>query len=258
MLIERFSNLEFTGWNDLKEAITQLIREGVYQNFVDIHAAMEPMDPDGFQPSRHRMHGSMAGPLGYRRFLPWHRAYLIAFERELRRINPDLSIPYWDWDADAGRLVGFPHETDELFREVGWEWERQLGTTPSDRPRPRREPWFTREGEIQSLQNFEGSYYVFTRYLENNPHNRGHGWIGGDMANPMISPRDPAFWFHHAQVDRIWALWQQNNPGEHAYLSDEEARLDPWDEEFDVRSINDISDLGDDSYRYVGPREIVS
>lgn len=24
----------------------------------------------------------------------------------------------------------------------------------------------------------------------------------------FISPGDPAFYFHHAQVDRVWTLWQ--------------------------------------------------
>ena len=241
MNIQRFSNLEFERWDVLSDAIAQLIREGTYQRLVEIHAAMESVDPDGFQQSVHRMHGSRSGPLGYRRFLPWHRAYLIIFERELRRINSDLSIPYWDWNADAGRLVGFPLPTDPLFQEIGWEWRRQLGTTP----------WFTSEEEVQDLQDFSGTYYRFTQLLENNPHNRGHVWVGGDMANVMTSPRDPAFWFHHAQVDRIWALWQQNNPGERAHLLETEALLDPWQNEFNVDSVNNIHDLGRDSYEYV-------
>ena len=25
---------------------------------------------------------------------------------------------------------------------------------------------------------------------------------------PMSSPNDPAFWMHHANVDRVWAQWQ--------------------------------------------------
>ncbi|WP_420903229.1 tyrosinase family protein [Streptomyces clavuligerus] len=30
-------------------------------------------------------------------FLPWHRKYLIDFERELKKIDASVSIPYWDW-----------------------------------------------------------------------------------------------------------------------------------------------------------------
>lgn len=39
-------------------------------------------------------------------------------------------------------------------------------------------------------------------------HNSGHRWIGGHMGR-SASPNDPIFWLHHANVDRIWALWQE-------------------------------------------------
>ncbi len=47
----------------------------------------------------------------------------------------------------------------------------------------------------------------------------------------MISPADPIFWMHHAQVDRIWSLWQANpaDAGKHPTLSGADAILDPWD-----------------------------
>ena len=47
-------------------------------------------------------------------------------------------------------------------------------------------------------------------------HNAGHRFIGGHMAG-AFSPNDPVFWLHHANVDRIWAQWQDyqvaQNPG---------------------------------------------
>jgi tyrosinase len=39
-------------------------------------------------------------------------------------------------------------------------------------------------------------------------HDRVHEWIGGDMRTGT-SPNDPLFYLHHANVDRIWAGWQQ-------------------------------------------------
>ena len=30
-------------------------------------------------------------------FLPWHRAHLAGFEKVLRDIEADVTIPYWDW-----------------------------------------------------------------------------------------------------------------------------------------------------------------
>ena len=50
-------------------------------------------------------------------------------------------------------------------------------------------------------------------------HNAGHNFIGGHMGRGF-SPNDPIFWLHHANVDRIWANWQDNrlqaNPGSSA------------------------------------------
>lgn len=30
----------------------------------------------------------------------------------------------------------------------------------------------------------------------------------------MSSPNDPVFWLHHCNIDRLWAEWQRENPGE--------------------------------------------
>ncbi|KAL2120474.1 hypothetical protein VTJ04DRAFT_4501 [Mycothermus thermophilus] len=40
-------------------------------------------------------------------------------------------------------------------------------------------------------------------------HAAGHFTIGGDPGGDLFAaPGDPAFWVHHAQVDRVWWLWQ--------------------------------------------------
>lgn len=33
------------------------------------------------------------------------------------------------------------------------------------------------------------------------------------MGDTYSSPIDPLFWLHHAQLDRIWANWQEGAPG---------------------------------------------
>lgn len=46
-------------------------------------------------------------------------------------------------------------------------------------------------------------------------HNGIHNWIGGaigSMTSPGFAAFDPIFWLHHAQIDRIFALWQALNP----------------------------------------------
>lgn len=42
-------------------------------------------------------------------------------------------------------------------------------------------------------------------------HSRGHRFVGGDMQATTAPMNDPIFYLHHAQVDRLWAAWQEAN-----------------------------------------------
>lgn len=42
-------------------------------------------------------------------------------------------------------------------------------------------------------------------------HGLGHLYISGDMGSGGAPPNDPMFFLHHANVDRLWAMWQDNN-----------------------------------------------
>jgi tyrosinase len=43
-------------------------------------------------------------------------------------------------------------------------------------------------------------------------HLGGHNTIGGDAGSDFYnSPSDPYFWFHHAQIDRVWWAWQNQD-----------------------------------------------
>ncbi|KAH8586174.1 hypothetical protein B0O99DRAFT_656959 [Bisporella sp. PMI_857] len=46
-------------------------------------------------------------------------------------------------------------------------------------------------------------------------HNSVHGMVGGDqghMSELDYASFDPSFWLHHANIDRIFAIWQNINP----------------------------------------------
>jgi tyrosinase len=80
------------------EGLLALKRQGRYDEYVHWHHAtmipsvwpFEPRDPS-YRTGMHR------GPS----FLPWHREFLLQVEMDLRTIDSSISIPYWDWTADA-------------------------------------------------------------------------------------------------------------------------------------------------------------
>ncbi|EPS41920.1 hypothetical protein H072_4142 [Dactylellina haptotyla CBS 200.50] len=65
------------------------------------------------------------------------------------------------------------------------------------------------------------NFYAFDRVVEGGPsfeasgiHGGGHYGIGGTlgtMGDLYVSPGDPSFWLHHANLDRVWWSWQKLN-----------------------------------------------
>ncbi|HEU4406503.1 MAG TPA: tyrosinase family protein [Polyangiaceae bacterium] len=55
----------------------------------------------------------------------------------------------------------------------------------------------------------EHPFWFFWDALEQGwrTHNAAHNFLGGQMAG-SLSPNDPVFWLLHAEVDRLWHLWQ--------------------------------------------------
>lgn len=157
----------------------------------------------------HRMH-SMDG--GTQRFLPWHRKYLLECEKLLRRYEPSVRIPYWDYAND--------HERPD------WVW-----SPPEVR---RRTPG---EGFGASLPNqatmneilANSTYTGFTFALESDAHDKVHNWCNGTITAPPTAAQDPIFWLLHANVDRIWNIWQETHNGVPHFFNEGDAVLDPWE-----------------------------
>jgi tyrosinase len=45
-------------------------------------------------------------------------------------------------------------------------------------------------------------------YSHSGLHASGHFAIGGDSGDLYSSPNEPAFFMHHAMLDRVWWIWQ--------------------------------------------------
>ncbi|KAM0228639.1 hypothetical protein ACHAPO_010611 [Fusarium lateritium] len=53
--------------------------------------------------------------------------------------------------------------------------------------------------------------FLTTLDLANGIHPGGHSFIGGENNNLFTSPSDPLFFLHHANVDRVWSMWQSRD-----------------------------------------------
>jgi tyrosinase len=170
------------------------------------------------------IHGSATAfnkcPHGNWYFLPWHRAYLLSYERMIRSVtsNNDFAMPYWDWAANRTVPQAFKDATYN-----GQDNPLYVSTRHNNYSIPDTYAGPTVMSDIFGQTNFElfgssrpagqnstnatwiqGSGTQGT--LEATPHNNIHNQLGGFMPN-CNSPRDPIFLMHHGNIDRIWWSW---------------------------------------------------
>ncbi|TDZ37774.1 Tyrosinase ustQ [Colletotrichum trifolii] len=181
-------------------------------------------------------------------FLPWHRYFVHVYEKTLRdECNYTGAFPYWDWTLDylditkspvfsADNATGFggngnqtePNSNAELTQCVtdgafaGFELQyfdltarphcinRRFNDGPSGDMGKYIQELYTPDiisGIIRNATDFS----QFSTSLENAPHGAIHTAIGGDFT-VTSAPNDALFFLHHAQVDRVWWMWQQADP----------------------------------------------
>jgi tyrosinase len=153
-------------------------------------------------------------------FFPWHRMYLAKVEDALRRINPTVTIPYWDWTYDAAQpaksiifrpdwfggsspgrcvpngpfanwMLNFPNRHC-LRRNINLDTFRET---------------FVSAENIAVLLRQSQTFAEFSQTVNLGFHGSVHVAVGGDMAD-YFSPADPIFFMHHAFIDKLWFDWQ--------------------------------------------------
>lgn len=229
-------SLKGLAWNDpiiatLRDAVGILKNKSATDplNWVNIsafHGWYNPKTDDGDY--KYCPHGDWY-------FLPWHRAYTAMFERIVRHVtkNDGFAMPYWDWTLDPfmpqvflpektpdgktnwlcvneeGVKRTWPAKTPMPANIVGPEVLKQIlssptyqvfGTSKNAKQTDLNPSWVPAGGGVQGV-------------LEHTPHNNVHNNIGGWMPTPG-SPRDPIFYTHHGNIDRIWAVWNLRNANE--------------------------------------------
>ena len=189
------------------------------------------------------------------RFLPWHRAYLYFFELALQDIDPEVTLPWWDWATSAdlpraytARRVGgqanplysAPIEPMTSRRDPSWprRTRRDVGRLPPPLPPPWGER-FAWALEAESFSEFNRRITLL--------HNNVHVWVAGTMAEVDWAAYDPIFWAHHTMVDRAWRIWQHNHPGANPPAEILDEPLEPRG--MTARQTLDVKQLG---YEYAG------
>ncbi|MFD7132989.1 tyrosinase family protein [Streptomyces sp. NPDC059894] len=238
------STLTATERRRFVSALLEVKRRGEYDEFVRVHIDYYVSDGEGGLRTAH-----MAPS-----FLPWHRRFLLDLETALRRVDPSVTLPYWDWTRDRGK-ASVPW-TEDLLGGDGRGSDRQVTTGPFAYATGN---WTLKEGVTDSEfltrdlgrardpielplgsdveWALEDPVYDVPPWDSTSPrgfrnklegwgtgrgsaawrnHNRVHRWVGGDMVGGA-SVNDPVFWLHHAYLDLLWTRWQRRHH-DHSYL----------------------------------------
>jgi hypothetical protein len=211
---------------------------------------LAPDDPISWshQIAQHCIHCAAPGPANIHYswyFLPWHRAMLYLLERALRSLSghADLTLPYWDWEDSGSRSLPAIYAAPN----------QSLYYANRNLTGPR---WPLKDGDVD-VQRHLGlgpQDFVGTASTEpatfGDPHAVVHNsFAPGDMADLRYSPRDPVFYAHHCNIDRLWSSWVANG-GQSPDFGD--AKVNFYDENRQWRYIllNDLRDESKLGYKY--------
>lgn len=190
------------------------------------------------------MHGSTEAPRdlynqckhGSWYFVVWHRLYLYYWERIVRAAvveaggPADWALPYWNYGIDQAHASipdAFRNPTEGAGNENPLFVEERAPGINAGAALPAA---ITSDAAALACPGYIGltefgggsapperQFWREPGVLERSPHNAVHGAIGGAngwMSFPDEAAKDPIFWLHHCNIDRVWAEWGGADPGE--------------------------------------------
>jgi polyphenol oxidase len=154
-------------------------------------------------------------------FMPWHRDYLYVLEKVLGSLveDPKFALPYWDWNTPdtptcSGHLqvpppyLGTPNSLFDCYRGIS-ATSKMSNTSVG-------------AAKVNAILTNANTFALFfgsqtvSAALWPGPHGYVHLWTGDpvnllppkqDMGVLETASRDPLFWAHHANIDRLWDVW---------------------------------------------------
>jgi tyrosinase len=234
--------------DDVRTAIGELAKvedDRGFQHLASLHGGPpKSYCQHGYSDEWHRYHGA---PL----FLPWHRAYLHFFELAMQDRVGEVMLAWWDWTSPQSHGEGIPSGFTGTGNPLAGQPIAKGQSRPKGVPEDTwREPDVP--GNLPDADELKAiieltSFMDFSTQLEQQLHNRIHGWVGGAMGSVPIAAFDPIFYAHHCMVDRIWRLWQleHGQPGPPA--TSWATVLDPF-----PMKVGDVLTVGNLGYDYAG------
>ncbi len=148
-------------------------------------------------------------------FFPWHRAYLYFYERILGSLVNNLDgfrLPYWNWES--ARSMPSVYRTPAAVTNSLWDQNRDAGIATGGNL-PAAAGSMPRILQLNALQDFAtfGGTSVSAGACEGNRRGLIHNDVGRpypvyvDMGDLGFAARDPLFFAHHCNIDKIWSNW---------------------------------------------------
>jgi polyphenol oxidase len=191
------------------------------QKLADAYRAMRlldttsPNDPRAFhhQANVHCWYcGQGAQVHGSWQFFAWHRAYLYFHERILGSLigDMDFRLPYWDWDTQSHRKLPPAYVSPGDVSNPLWNETRVM--TPAEEL-PEEDVGDVVMEAALTAGNFSdfGGTVASSGIPEGAPHGSVHVDVGGDMGVFATAARDPIFYAHHSNVDKMWSDWNRGS-----------------------------------------------
>jgi tyrosinase len=194
-------------------------------------------------------------------FLPWHRMYVYFFERIIRSVSgvASFTLPYWNYSTSDPGLHGvmppqFRRQNDATFGSLFIPNRNSI--VNQGRPIDQGQP-----GNVLNLSalaqcdySLQGAQQGFCQELDSGLHGTVHVLIGNNqnMGSVPWAARDPIFWMHHSNIDRLWASWNKAgraNPNDPAFLAKQFIFADENGNRV-VATIQDFLDIGKLNYTY--------
>jgi tyrosinase len=145
-------------------------------------------------------------------FFLWHRAYVAAIERLMQDAihDPDFRLPYWDWYSDPS--------LPEAFRDEYLDPQRTK-KNPLYMPNRNNDVNGGKAVWTPAIRtNFDNAIFSsFQDQLNSSEHGAIHLAVGksDNMGAVEFAARDPIFFLHHAQIDRLLPIWIKIDPKRH-------------------------------------------